>query len=72
MKIETKYVYPPIPIRRFDWSAIDADTYDGEGPISHERRTRDNPCQIRYYVRGKVGAELNKGQHLTTAKQFGG
>ena len=33
MKIETKYVYPPIPIRRFDWSAIDADTYDGEGPI---------------------------------------
>ena len=33
MKIETKYVYPPIPLRRFDWSAIDADTYDGEGLI---------------------------------------
>ncbi|MFA6984609.1 MAG: hypothetical protein WC213_00185 [Arenimonas sp.] len=31
MKIVTNYVYPPIPIRQFDWSAIDDDTYDGEG-----------------------------------------
>ena len=29
MKIQTNCVYPPIPIRCFDWSAIDADTYDG-------------------------------------------
>ena len=29
MKIRTTYVYPPIPIREFDWSAIDEDTYDG-------------------------------------------
>lgn len=29
--IRTTYVYPPIPDRRFDWSAIDDDTYDGEG-----------------------------------------
>lgn len=29
MKIRTTYVYPPIPIRCFDWSAIDDDTYDG-------------------------------------------
>lgn len=28
MKIETTFVYPPIPIRAFDYSAIDADTYD--------------------------------------------
>jgi len=36
MKIETSYDYPPIPNRNFDWSAIDGDTYDGEGyPIGH-------------------------------------
>jgi hypothetical protein len=29
MKIKTSFVYPPIPIRCFDWSAIDDDTYDG-------------------------------------------
>ncbi len=31
MNIRTTYVYPPIPIRQFDWSAVDNDTYDGEG-----------------------------------------
>jgi hypothetical protein len=28
MKISTQYIYPPIPIRDFDWSAIDNDTYE--------------------------------------------
>lgn len=27
--IITEFVYPPIPIRDFDWSAVDGDTYDG-------------------------------------------
>jgi hypothetical protein len=27
--IRTTNEYPPIPIRQFDWSAIDDDTYDG-------------------------------------------
>ena len=31
MNIRTKFVYPPIPDRRFDWSAVDDDTYDGPG-----------------------------------------
>jgi hypothetical protein len=31
MEIVTEYVYPPIPIRCCDWSAIDRDTYEGEG-----------------------------------------
>ena len=31
MNIKTKFVYPPIPTRDFDWSAVDDDTYDGEG-----------------------------------------
>lgn len=35
-KIRTTYEFPPIPDRRFDWSAIDDDTYDGEGcPIGY-------------------------------------
>lgn len=29
MKIKTNFDYPPIPTRKFDWSAIDEDTYDG-------------------------------------------
>lgn len=29
MKIRTQYEPPPIPMRQFDWSAVDADTYDG-------------------------------------------
>jgi hypothetical protein len=29
MRITTEYWPPPIPDRRFDWSAIDADSYDG-------------------------------------------
>jgi hypothetical protein len=29
MKIRTEFVHPPIPDRRFDWSAVDDDTYDG-------------------------------------------
>ena len=32
MKIRTTFVYPPIPDRRFDWSAIDEDTYADMGP----------------------------------------
>ena len=28
-RIVTNYEYPPIPDRRFDWSAIDENTYDG-------------------------------------------
>ncbi len=36
MKIRTEFVYPPIPIRDFDYCAVDDDTYDGEGcPIGY-------------------------------------
>ena len=31
MSVRTSFDYPPIPIRQFDWSAIDDNTYDGEG-----------------------------------------
>jgi hypothetical protein len=33
MKIVTHYEFPPIPLRDFDWSAVDGDTYDGTGPV---------------------------------------
>ena len=29
MNIRTSHDCPPIPTRAFDWSAVDADTYDG-------------------------------------------
>jgi hypothetical protein len=31
MNIRTEFVHPPIPDRRFDWVAVDDDTYDGPG-----------------------------------------
>ena len=31
MRIRTEFVHPPIPDRRFDWTAIDDDTHDGPG-----------------------------------------
>lgn len=31
MKIRTNHEFPPIPDRRWDWSAIDEETYDPEG-----------------------------------------
>lgn len=31
MKIVTRYDPPPIPVRDFDWYAIDDETYDGQG-----------------------------------------
>ena len=39
MKISTEYWAKPIPDRRFDWSAIDDDTYDG---------AEDSHCPIGY------------------------
>jgi hypothetical protein len=43
--IRTNYDYPPIPVRQFDWSAIDDDTYDGADdsscPIGHGATEQD-------------------------------
>lgn len=39
-RIHTEHVYPPIPVRQFDWSAV-TDDYDGADdsrhPIGHGR-----------------------------------
>lgn len=46
MKIVTSYSLAPIPLRCFDWCAIDDETYDGEGcPIGYgatEQEAIDN------------------------------
>ena len=34
MKIITEFIYPPIPIRRYDWSAV-RDGYDEGDPIGY-------------------------------------
>jgi hypothetical protein len=31
MNIKTYFDNPPIPNRNYDWSAVDTDSYDGEG-----------------------------------------
>lgn len=51
MKIKTEHVYPPIPLRMYDWSAIDDDTYDGQGSpmgwgASEQEAIEDLLCQI--------------------------
>lgn len=33
MKIKTTYIHPPIPMRNFDWSAVDDDTYSVGDPV---------------------------------------
>jgi hypothetical protein len=30
MKLQTQFDYPPIPIRTFDWSCLDSDTFDAD------------------------------------------
>jgi hypothetical protein len=30
VKLSTSFDYPPIPIRSFDWSCIDSDTFDAD------------------------------------------
>lgn len=33
MTVRTNYEFPPIPSRKFDWSAVCDDTYDGDGSL---------------------------------------
>lgn len=38
IRVRTEHVYPPIPVREWDWSAVDDKTYDGPGnPIGWGR-----------------------------------
>jgi hypothetical protein len=41
MKIHTDYWAKPIPMRQFDWSAIDEDTYEGTGPVGYGKTEQE-------------------------------
>jgi len=45
MNIVTHFVNPPIPDRRFDWSAVDADTYDGADDAGPCRVSGSGPTE---------------------------
>lgn len=41
MKIATRCWPPPIPLRQFDWTAVDDDTCDYDQPIGHGATEQD-------------------------------
>ncbi len=59
-KIVTCFEYPPIPIRQFDWYAIDDDTYDGEGcPIGRGATEEDAIKDLLDQICAKRGADCD-------------
>ncbi|MGB7023884.1 MAG: hypothetical protein WBD73_08815 [Candidatus Acidiferrales bacterium] len=43
IQLSTTFDYPPIPVRNFDWSAIDANTYDADYDYEAGRYTSKSP-----------------------------
>jgi hypothetical protein len=59
MKIVTDCVCPPIPTRKFDWNAVDADTYDGEGcPIGRGETEQEAIADLLEQIAERPGARL--------------
>lgn len=46
MKINTRCIYPPIPLRSFDWEAV-TDDYDGGDPIGFGRTEEEAIADLR-------------------------
>lgn len=46
MKIRTLFVFPPIPDRRFDWTAVDEDTYDGAEDSATRNQIGHGPTEL--------------------------
>jgi len=57
MKVKVTFVYPPIPIRMYDWSAIDDDTYDGQGSPRGWGATKEEAIQDLLDQIGERNAE---------------
>lgn len=56
MKISTSHDYPPIPLRDFDWSAVDDATYDGEGcQIGHGRAEAEAIADLMEQIENRDG-----------------
>lgn len=58
MKIKTHYDPPPIPVRTFDWSAYDDDTYSGdEGqPLGRGRTEEEAIADLLQQIEGETDA----------------
>jgi hypothetical protein len=41
VNISTDFIYPPIPDRRFDWCAVDGDTYEAGCLIGYGRTEQE-------------------------------
>lgn len=67
INIRTSFDYPPIPVRQFDWSAIDDDTYDGADdsscPIGHGATEQDAIDDLM--------DQLTDGEYSVAHGQFG-
>lgn len=48
--LDTVCVCPPIPVRSWDWCAVDDNTYDGgdEHPVSGEGRTENDAIEALF------------------------
>ena len=46
MEIVTTYVYPPIPLRQFDWSAVE-DSYEPGRPIGYGKTEAEAVQDLR-------------------------
>ena len=58
MKIRTDFWMKPIPLRHFDWSAVDDDSYDGHGsPIGHGATEAEAIKDLMYQLAGYMTDE---------------
>lgn len=52
MKIITNHIYPPIPIRQFDWSAVD-DNYEPGCPIGYGATEQEAIDDLKQIIENK-------------------
>ena len=75
MKIKTDYWPKPIPLRCFDWSAVDDDTYDGPGsPVGHGQTREEAIKDLLYQLAGEMtdeeyAAAMEREQRIRDAKE---
>jgi hypothetical protein len=66
MTIKTTYWAKPIPLRNFDWSAIDDATYDGPGcPIGHGATEAEAIRDLRTQLGEQDGHCEECGERIT-------
>ena len=68
MKIETTFVYPPIPDRNFDWCAIDGDTFccaECHSPVGYGATEQAAIADLLEKI-----AEKNPPEHKQTLEQL--